>query len=38
MYMFRNGAKYDGFYDQGKKGGCGVFEYPDGSRYEGMVF
>jgi len=36
--MFRNGAKYEGFYDRGKKSGSGVFEYPDGSRYEGMVF
>jgi len=35
VYMFRNGAKYDGFYDRGKKSGSGVFEYPDGSRYEG---
>lgn len=35
-YTFRNGAKYRGFYDEGKKSGDGIFEYPDGSRYEGM--
>ena len=34
--MFRNGAKYNGFYDKGKKNGHGTFEYPDGSKYEGM--
>ena len=25
-----------GFYDEGKKTGHGTFEYPDGSKYEGM--
>ena len=38
MYSFRNnGAKYKGFYDQGKKSGQGVFDYPDGSKYEGVL-
>lgn len=36
--MFRNGAKYEGCYELGHKSGSGVFEYPDGSKYEGMVF
>ena len=38
MYSFRNnGAKYKGFYEQGKKSGEGVFDYPDGSKYEGVL-
>ena len=37
VYLFRNGAKYKGFYDQGKKNGQGVFEYPDGSKYQGTL-
>ena len=38
MYSFRdNGAKYRGYYEEGKKSGHGIFEYPDGSKYEGML-
>ena len=37
-YTFRNGAKYRGHYENSKKSGRGVFEYPDGSRYEGGFF
>lgn len=36
--MFRNGAKYTGFYEQGHKSGYGVFDYPDGSKYEGTFY
>ena len=38
VYMFRNGAKYTGFYEQGHKSGYGVFDYPDGSKYEGTFY
>lgn len=37
MYRFKNGARYIGEYVQGKKHGEGVFHYPDGSKYEGIV-
>ena len=37
MYIFRNGAKYTGYYDHGLKNGDGLLEYPDGSKYEGKI-
>jgi len=32
-----NGAVYDGEWNKGKKHGKGVFSYPDGSKYDGMM-
>lgn len=37
VYIFRNGAKYTGYYDNGLKNGDGLLEYPDGSKYEGKI-
>jgi len=34
---FVNGAVYDGEWNKGKKHGKGVFKYPDGSKYDGMI-
>lgn len=35
IYVFKNGARYDGEWRQGLKYGQGTFWYPDGTRYEG---
>lgn len=35
LCRFKNGARYTGYYVEGKKNGDGVFLYPDGSKYEG---
>ncbi|XP_076676071.1 uncharacterized protein LOC143373072 [Andrena cerasifolii] len=35
LYVFKNGARYDGEWRHGLKYGQGTFWYPDGTRYEG---
>lgn len=35
MYKFKSGARYVGEYEDNKKHGQGIFNYPDGSSYEG---
>ncbi|KAK2583284.1 hypothetical protein KPH14_009289 [Odynerus spinipes] len=35
VYVFKNGARYDGEWRRGLKYGQGTFWYPDGTRYEG---
>lgn len=37
VFRFANGAVYDGEWNMGKKHGRGVFTYPDGSKYDGML-
>jgi len=36
-YRFKNGARYTGEWLKNKKHGQGMFIYPDGSKYEGIV-
>ncbi|RTG81094.1 uncharacterized protein DC041_0011655 [Schistosoma bovis] len=35
VQRFKNGARYDGTYEDNKRQGQGTFYYPDGSTYEG---
>lgn len=36
VQRFKNGARYDGTYEDNKRQGQGTFYYPDGSTYEGL--
>ena len=34
-YVWKDGRKYEGFYEYDKKHGYGVYEWADGRKYEG---
>ena len=34
-YIWKDGRKYEGFYENNKKHGKGVYTYSDGSMYKG---
>ena len=36
MYKFKSGARYTGEYVENKKHGQGLFNFPDGSQYDGQ--
>jgi len=36
VYKFKSGARYTGEYVENKKHGQGVFNFPDGSIYDGQ--